>query len=126
MGEFPILLGTYKSSPLFAVLGTAGVILAAWYLLHAFRKVVQGRLDNPANFKENLPDLNWAEIGQLVPIVLLFFVIGWAPNIFLKKINPSASAVASLQIQAEDGEWVVDSQPESPLTADHHSQSAIH
>ena len=97
VGEFTILLGAYKSAPLFAVLGTAGVILAAWYLLHAFRQVVQGALENPANFKQNLPDLNWAEIAQLVPIVLLFFLIGLAPNLFLKKINPSATAVANLQ-----------------------------
>ncbi len=126
VGEFAILLGTYKSSPLFAVLGTAGVILAAWYLLHAFRKVVQGALDNPANFKENLPDLNWAEIGQLVPIVVLFFAIGLAPNFFLKKINPSASALASLQIPVESGEWMVNSKHQSPLTADHHPLSTIH
>ena len=126
VGEFTILLGTYRSSPLFAVFGTAGVILAAWYLLHAFRKVVQGALDNPANFKENLPDLNWAEIGQLVPIVVLFFAIGLAPNFFLKKINPSASAVASLQIPVESGEWIVDSKNQSPLTADHYPLFTIH
>ena len=54
IGEFAILLGTFKSSPFFAVLGTAGVILAAWYLLHAFRQVAQGPLTNPANFKEKL------------------------------------------------------------------------
>ena len=76
VGEFLILLGTYESTPLFAALGTVGIILAAWYLLHAFRKVAQGALENPANFKENLPDLNWKEIWQLVPIVVLFLVIG--------------------------------------------------
>ena len=126
IGEFAILLGTYKSTPLFAVLGTAGVILAAWYLLHAFRKVAQGALDNPANFKENLPDLDWKEIGQLVPIVLLFFVIGLLPNLFLKKINPSASAVANLQVPAERGESMVDSQHQSPLTADEFWLSTTH
>ena len=97
IGEFTILLGTYASNPLFAVFGTAGVILAAWYLLHAFRQVVQGALENPANFKENLPDLNWAEIGQLVPLVLLFFVIGLLPNLFLSKINPSVAALEVVQ-----------------------------
>ena len=100
VGEFAILLGTYARNPLFAVLGTAGVILAAWYLLHAFRRVAQGALENPANFKENLPDLNWAEIGQLVPIVLLFFAIGLAPNFFLDKISPSVAALEVVQSNA--------------------------
>ena len=126
VGEFMILLGTFKSSPLFAVLGTAGVILAAWYLLHAFRKVAQGALENPANFKENLPDLNWKEIGQLVPIVLLFFVIGLAPNLFLKKINPSANALANLQMPVERGELIVDGIHQSPLPVDDYSLTTNH
>lgn len=100
VGEFTILLGTYASNPLFAVLGTAGIILAAWYLLVAFRKVAQGALDNPANFKENLPDLNRAEIAQLLPLVLLFFVIGLLPNLFLSKINPSVAALEVVQNSA--------------------------
>jgi NADH-quinone oxidoreductase subunit M len=126
VGEFMILLGTFKSSPLFAVLGTAGVILAAWYLLHAFRKVAQGALEIPANFRENLPDLNWKEIGQLVPIVLLFFVIGLAPNLFLKKINPSANALANLQMPVERGELIVDGIHQSPLPVDDYSLTTNH
>ena len=118
VGEFLILLGTYRSSPLFAVLGTVGIILAAWYLLHAFRKVAQGALENPANFRENLPDLNWKEIWQLVPIVVLFFVIGLAPNLFLSKINPSASALANLQMPVERDALIVDLQDHSPLIAE--------
>ena len=31
---------------------------------------------------------------MLVPLVILFFVIGLFPNIFFDKINPSAQAVA--------------------------------
>ncbi len=108
VGEFTILLGTYASNPLFAVLGVTGIILAAWYLLHAFRQVAQGALENPANFKENLPDLNWAEIGQLAPIVLLFFAIGLAPNFFLSKINPSVAALEVVQSKAPAVVWQIE------------------
>ena len=118
VGEFLILIGTYRSTPLFAVLGTVGIILAAWYLLHAFRKVAQGALENPANFRENLPDLNWKEIWQLVPIVVLFFVIGFAPNLFLSKINPSASALADLQMPLERDALIVDLPDLTPLIAE--------
>ncbi len=100
VGEFTILLGTYASRPVFAVFGTAGIILAAWYLLTAFRKVAQGPITNPKNEVGVLPDLSRAEIALLVPLVIMFFVIGLFPNLFLDKINPSVAALqASLDRQ---------------------------
>ena len=89
IGEFTILLGMYLRRPVFAIIAALGVILAAWYLLTAFRKLAQGPLTNPANEAANLPDLRRSEIKMLVPFVLLFFIIGLFPNLFLDKINPS-------------------------------------
>lgn len=89
IGEFTILLGMYLRSPAFAILAALGVILAAWYLLVAFRKVAQGPLTNPANEASRLRDLRAGEMAMLVPLVLLFFLIGLFPNLFLEKINPS-------------------------------------
>ncbi len=97
VGEFTILLGMYHSQPIFAVLGAIGVILAAWYLLTAFRKVAQGPITNPANEAENLPDLRTNEIAMLLPLIILFFVIGLFPNLFLDKINPSVEALLNNQ-----------------------------
>ena len=93
VGEFNILLGTFQSNVVFAVFGTIGIILAAWYLLHAVRQMLQGPLSKPENAV--LRDLNWREVLTLAPLVILFFVIGLFPNLFLDKINPSAQAVAS-------------------------------
>lgn len=89
IGEFTILVGAFLREPIYGVLGAAGVILAAWYLLTAFRKVAQGPLTRSENEAANLPDLRPGEIAMLVPLVLLFFLIGLFPNIFLDKINPS-------------------------------------
>lgn len=112
VGEFTILLGTFASNPFWAVLGTVGIILAAWYLLTAFRKVAQGELTNPANAKGVLPDLKGSEIAMLVPLVLLFFAIGLFPNLFLSKINPSVAelpfirdAGPAIVLQAERSDW---------------------
>lgn len=109
VGEFTILLGAYANEPIFAVLGTAGIILAAWYLLHAFRQMAQGPLDKVENESSNLPDLNRSELTLLVPLVILFFVIGLFPNLFLNKINPSIEALEivlseppSLVLQVEE------------------------
>ena len=97
VGEFTILLGMYASQPFFAILGALGVILAAWYLLTAFRQVAQGPITNPANEASRLPDLTKSEIAMLLPLVLLFFIIGLFPNLFLDKINPSVEALVSQQ-----------------------------
>ena len=97
VGEFTILLGMYYSQPVFAVLGAFGVILAAWYMLTAFRKVAQGPITNPANEADKLPDLRFNEIAMLLPLIILFFVIGIFPNLFLDKINPSVEALLNHQ-----------------------------
>jgi NADH-quinone oxidoreductase subunit M len=110
VGEFTILLGTYASTPLFAVIGTLGIIFAAWYLLTAFRKVAQGPITKPENEAGVLADLTGGEISMLVPMVVLFLVIGLFPNLFLSKINPSVTALterpavqAAFNRQATDG-----------------------
>jgi NADH-quinone oxidoreductase subunit M len=89
VGEFTILLGMYLRNPIYAIIAALGVILAAWYLLTAFRKVAQGPITNPDNDSSHLSDLRPNEIAMLMPLVILFFLIGLFPNLFLDKINPS-------------------------------------
>ena len=101
VGEFTILLGMFEYQPIFTVFAALGVILAAWYLLTAFRKLAQGPITNPANESENLKDLNWHEIGMLIPLVVLFFVIGLFPNLFFDKINPSVEALTTQMAQRD-------------------------
>ena len=93
VGEFPIMLGAYEYMPVFAILAAIGVVLAAWYLLTAFRKMAQGPITSPANDSSHLKDLNFKELIMVVPLVLLFFVIGLFPNLFFDKINPSVEAM---------------------------------
>ena len=98
VGEFNILLGAFQANALgraaaaFAVLGTLGVILAAWYLLWAIRQMLHGPLTRPEN--QQVRDLTVREVITLAPLIILFFVIGLFPNLFFDKINPSAQAVA--------------------------------
>jgi NADH-quinone oxidoreductase subunit M len=95
VGEFTILIGTYVTNPVVAVLAASGVILAAWYLLTAFRKIAQGPITRPENRAESLADLRGSELTMLVPIVVLIFLIGLFPNLLFDKINPSAALIAA-------------------------------
>ncbi len=97
VGEFSILLGAYTWNPAFAVTATLGVILAAWYLLTAFRKMAQGTITKPENEVGVLQDIRPAEFLMVLPLLLLFFVIGLFPNLFFDKINPSVSALLESQ-----------------------------
>lgn len=91
IGEFAILLGTWTWNAAFAVIAALGVILAAWYLLTAFRKIAQGTITKPENEPGKIADLHGREIAMILPLLILFFVIGLFPNLFLDKINPTVA-----------------------------------
>ncbi len=94
VGEFTILLGAFQAQPWAAVLGTTGIIFAAWYLLTAYRQTMQGPVALPKGITV-LTDLKWREILIMVPIVALFVVIGLFPNLFFDKITPSVDALTN-------------------------------
>jgi NADH-quinone oxidoreductase subunit M len=80
VGEFLILLGAFQWSRPAAVLGTAGIVFAAVYLLWMYQRVIFGEVRHEEN--RRLPDLNAREIWTLVPILLLIVWIGVYPKPF--------------------------------------------
>lgn len=87
MGEFLILLGTWKTSPVFAAVGGLGVVFGAVYMLWMFQRVMFGPITHKEN--EKLADLNGREIVVLVPLIVAVFVMGFFPNLVFEKLNPS-------------------------------------
>ncbi len=91
IGEFLILIGTFKSPVLdnhwYAAFAATGVIFAAVYLLWMYQRVVFGKLDNPHN--KELTDLKKREIGLLIPILIMIVWIGIYPSTFLSKSDLS-------------------------------------
>jgi len=95
IGEFMILNGAFLSRNLptpffFTLFASTGVILAAVYMLHAVLKMFWGPLDNPEN--EGLADLGGRELTVLAPLVAMVFLLGFAPSLFLDKLNPAVEA----------------------------------
>ncbi len=87
VGEFLILLGTFRANPRVAAVAATGVILSAVYMLWMFQRVNYGPVTNEKN--STMPDLTPREWVVLVPIVAMVILMGVFPNIFLRPIEPS-------------------------------------
>jgi NADH-quinone oxidoreductase subunit M len=93
-GEFLALLGAFRSSALFGVLGTAVVVPAAWYLIRFFLRIMEGPIqtEGPVASLERrgmLPDLRFAEFLTLSPLLVLIFYIGIQPAALTYLMEPS-------------------------------------
>jgi NADH-quinone oxidoreductase subunit M len=123
VGEFLILLGSFKSTVLDSValvaLATTGVILAAVYLLYMVYKLFFGELTDPAN--ANLADVNAREFVLMAPLVLLMLVMGFFPQPFLKQTAP---ATTFLLDTIEEKHAAVEAM-EAPPTADDAAREAL-
>ena len=92
VGEFMILIGSFESSlRWWSIIASSGVIFAAVYMLWMFQRVMYGELDNPKN--QQLEDLNAREIGIMIPLLILIFVMGVYPNPFIEKMTPAIKKV---------------------------------
>ncbi|MCA9319448.1 MAG: NADH-quinone oxidoreductase subunit M [Planctomycetes bacterium] len=91
VGEFQIFLGTFSVSPLTAIVAVSGVVLGAWYMLLAVRKIFFGELTNDANRK--LVDLDLREIVLMTPLLALIIFMGVMPAPFLTKMEASVQAM---------------------------------
>jgi NADH-quinone oxidoreductase subunit M len=87
VGEFLVLVGTFGPHPYLATAATVGVILAAYYMLRMFGRVMFGPVRNEEN--RGLPDLGRRELAVLLPLVAVIFWIGVYPKPFLERTAPS-------------------------------------
>lgn len=80
-GEFLVLLGTFRSTPILAVLAATGVITSAAFLLKYFERAFLGpaQRDNTKAFH----DLRAREAGIAAVVCAVLFFIGFSPATFL-------------------------------------------
>ena len=78
VGEFLILIGTFKKSFLVATIASLGVILAAGYMLWLYKRIVFGEILKQEIKK--MTDLNKSEIFVLSCLVLPIIFFGFYPE----------------------------------------------
>ena len=87
VGEFLVLVGTFKVNFLVAILASLGVILAAAYMLWLYKRVIFGKLENIQLKKIQDVNLSEGSILAVLCIAVLFF--GFYPDPLLETINVS-------------------------------------
>jgi len=100
VGEFLVLLGSFLSLPIYAIVAGTGVVLAAVYLLWAYQRMFTG----PITMEENrvLADLSIREIVILAPIAALILFLGLFPKPALERIEPSVQVILDRIEQTTD------------------------
>jgi NADH-quinone oxidoreductase subunit M len=88
VGEFFILNGLFQAKVAFAIVASAGVILAAFYALRLYQRTMHGRLAEHAESRE-IGARDGAVIGALVACIL---ALALYPQVVLNKARASAEA----------------------------------
>ena len=87
IGEFLILVGTFKKSFLVATIASLGVILAAAYMLWLYKRIIFGEILK--NELKKMIDLNKSEIFVLSSLVFPIIFFGFYPEPLLSTIEIS-------------------------------------
>ncbi|RJQ77273.1 NADH-quinone oxidoreductase subunit M [Pseudonocardiaceae bacterium YIM PH 21723] len=103
--EFLVLVGSFPREPVFTVLATIGMVLAALYVLWMYQRIFQGPLRGTAlvglaggpgtaqdPVTSKIRDLNVREMLVLAPLVIAVVGFGLYPKPVLDVIGPSVSA----------------------------------
>ena len=91
VGEFLVLIGSFRTYPIATALATTGVIVAAAYLLTALQRVIYNPLKNPEN--ERLKDVTGRELAVLIPLLVGILWLGIYPKPFLQRMEPSTRSL---------------------------------
>src|SRR5499427_236552 len=87
VGEFLILVGVFKTNVAYAAFAVLGIVLGAAYMLWLYQRTMFGTPDTPEN--QTMRDMNWREIGYMLPLVILMFWIGLYPRPYLNLMQPT-------------------------------------
>ncbi len=114
VSEFLVLVGTFSRYPVVGIIATAGIVLAALYVLVLYQRTMTGPVRKPEI--EGMPDLKVRELAVVAPLVALLLFLGVFPKPLTEIVNPAVEHTLS-DVQKKDPE------PQHPV-ADHTDPSA--
>lgn len=94
VGEFLILLGSFKTNTSITFLGATGVIIGGAYSLWLFNRIAFGNLK--VQYTRKFIDLSSREFILFLPLILGTLMLGLYPNVFLVSIHMSANYLVEL------------------------------
>ncbi len=119
ISEFLVLIGSFPTEPVYSILATIGMVLAALYVLWLYQRVMQGPvrgnalvaedllagssiggaaggpgavIDPAVGARKGIRDLSGRERWVLAPMVVLILLLGFYPKPLLDIVNPSVGA----------------------------------
>jgi NADH-quinone oxidoreductase subunit M len=116
VSEFLVLIGSFPSQPVFTIIGTGGIILAALYILLLIQRTMHGPPRGVLLVDDEEPapapgggtatlaaprrslrvlDLDRRELAVVAPLVALILVLGVYPQPLLELIEPAVAATMS-------------------------------
>ena len=100
VGEFLILLGTFRVSTLYTTLAATGMFLGVAYMLYLYRRVIFGTITRAE--LRGMFDLSPREKAVFAPLLVLVFWMGFYPNSFLRPIQASVDHLVQQVTAATD------------------------
>ncbi len=114
VGEFLVLLGTYRTEPLMAIIATTGVVFASVYALRALQRLLFSSLDEPTH--GGLPDLRGRQLAVMTVFAVAMLWLGVAPQPVLRRMELASTALVE-RVRGRDTRFVGAATPASTGTA---------
>lgn len=94
VGEFLILVGSFKVNTSVTFLGATGVIIGGAYSLWLLNRIAFGNLK--IQYIDKFLDVSLREFTIFLPLIIGTIVVGIYPNIFLNSIHMSVNNLVEL------------------------------
>ncbi|MET8678095.1 NADH-quinone oxidoreductase subunit M [Streptomyces sp. NPDC004647] len=92
ISEFLVLVGTFSRYPALGVIATAGIVLAALYVLVLYQRTMTGPVKAAV---QGMADLRVRELVVIGPLIALLILLGVYPQPLTKVVNPAVQHTLS-------------------------------
>ncbi|MBE9374922.1 NADH-quinone oxidoreductase subunit M [Saccharopolyspora sp. HNM0983] len=121
ISEFLVLIGAFQTRPVYAVLASLGLVLAAMYVLRLYQRTMQGPVrgdallgtaagpgavsdpNRPGAHRPRITDLGTREVAVLTPLIALVIGLGFYPAPVLDVVDSSVAGTMSQVGVADPG-----------------------